>query len=213
MIWFARRFGLRELIGKPLRELFAPRRARADFMFDGMRHRYVDHPYNWTWLNERCVEIPLARYELRDTKPEYVLEVGNVLAHYQNVWHRVIDKHEGAERMDVVHLKDVCRYERIISISTFEHIGFDERPPDPDKVRLAIEVCRRALTPDGVLFMTVPTDYNPALDALIEQYRPSHMRRIGRSAWEEGRNDLARYGWPWPYANELSVVKIQGGAR
>ena len=46
------------------------------FTFDGAAVPYLRHRYNWTWLNERAVEVPLARRALATRPAEArVLEV------------------------------------------------------------------------------------------------------------------------------------------
>lgn len=209
VIWFARRFGVRELFGKALRQTFMPRRQLQTFNFNGETYRYFDHPYNWTWLNERCVEIPIALRAIQGIHPGRVLEVGNVLSHYVDVQHRVIDKYEGPEKLDVVELTERNRYDRIISVSTFEHIGFDEPEIDPTKIHRAVEACLRALRPTGFLLFTVPTGYNKDADYIAEELPAQYLLRVDRSEWHQiaNRRRYFSYGWPYPYANQLTVVQ------
>src|SRR4051794_2520782 len=77
----------RPLIGRPT----------APFGHDGATLPYLRHPYHYTWLNERAVEVPLAESVLTAAAPSArVLEIGNVLAHYRPVTHTVVDKYEQA---------------------------------------------------------------------------------------------------------------------
>lgn len=65
----------------------APRPRRATFLHDGQQHRYTRHRYHYTWLNERAVEVSLAAAQLARHDPSRVLELGNVMRHYQPVRH------------------------------------------------------------------------------------------------------------------------------
>lgn len=112
-------------------------------------HEYRDrkvpffvHHYNATWRNERCLEIALALDFLRRTQPSSWLELGNVLRYYTVETHDVIDKYEKGDLIineDFVGFQPRCRYDVFISISTFEHIGWDEPKRDPDKVLAALK--------------------------------------------------------------------------
>ncbi len=98
VVWFARRFGAGELLFKPLRCAFAPliipRLSKAEFEFDGKSLSLFYHHYNMTWANERAVEVPIAADFLRRSAGKRVLEVGNVLSHYGDVDHTILDKYE-----------------------------------------------------------------------------------------------------------------------
>lgn len=84
--------------------------------------------------NERVIEIPFAHeFYLRNISGS-VLEVGNVLRNYFPLEHYVLDKYELGEDVvndDVATWKANRKYSLIISISTIEHIGFDE--PEKEK--------------------------------------------------------------------------------
>lgn len=140
------------------------------FTFRGKSYRYFRHRYNATWRNERAVEIPIARGFLSGVPPENVLEIGDVMSNYGPVSHQVVDKYE--KREDVINA-DVCdfesekKYDLIFSISTLEHVGWDEEPKDKSKVLRAIENLRSLLAPGGRLVVTIPLGYNPPLDRMI----------------------------------------------
>jgi len=141
------------------------------FVFDSREYRYFYHPYNLAWRNERSVEIPIALDYLRAYDGKAVLEVGNVLSHYVEVEHDVLDKYEdgpGIINEDAVDFHPDRKYDLIVSVSTIEHIGWDESPRDPDKARATIENLRGLLAPGGELFMTAALGLNPAFDRLIE---------------------------------------------
>lgn len=125
---------------------------------------YLDEPYNSTRINERAVEVPVAKYVLdaetrRGNKHLDVLEIGNVLKHYYpDLTHDVIDRDE--DHPGVTHQKDlldgelgVGQYDLIISVSTLEHIGGAFEADFFDAI-MTIE--QYLLKPGGLLFFTVP---------------------------------------------------------
>jgi hypothetical protein len=187
--WAARWVAGRPLAGRPSTETFR---------YDGAEHAYLRHPYNYTWLNERAVEVPLAEAVLAGTAPARVLEVGNVMAHYRPVGHTVVDKYErapGVHNLDVVDLPTAADlagpYDLVLTVSTLEHVGFDEEVRDPDKPARAIAALTALLAPGGRLWCTFPVGYNDALDEQLRNgslgfTRLTALRRTGRSnRWEQ----------------------------
>ena len=84
---------------------------------------------------------------VRKYKGKNILEVGNVLSH-----HDMLDKYEmakGVTNADVVHSTSEKKYDLIISISTLEHVGWDEKPRDDTKILLAIENMRALISSHG----------------------------------------------------------------
>ena len=222
--WFAKRFGWSEIFLLPLRKLASPIVRfflhQREFEYRDQRLQCVFENYNVTWSNERCTEIPIARWHLTQTDGP-VLEVGNVLGHYGPHSHTVIDKYETAPNVinaDITDWQTDQRFALIISISTFEHIGFDDEPEgnSSEKIQAAIAACRALLAPDGRLVITVPLGYNPALDELIanETLGANEARFLllhGRREWREALRDKAigtKYGEPFPYANGLWVAQF-----
>lgn len=150
----ARKLGWSELVRIPLRmavsPLLIPVLPRRTFQFQGRRFDQFYHCYNITWASERRVEIPIARGLLADAAPEDVLEIGNVLGHYQTVQHRVIDKLErvpGVLNEDVMDLQPPSPLDLIIFISTFQHIGFDDEPGQESRPKIAAAAQRRPSWP------------------------------------------------------------------
>jgi SAM-dependent methyltransferase len=225
--WFVNRFGAREVVLKPMRMIFAPlilpRLRRDSFTFQGQSFPYFFHAYNMTWAGERCVEVPIAFHYLEAAGGKNVLEVGNVLSHYREVTHDVLDKFEKGRSVineDILTFAPQKKYDLILSISTFEHIGFDDESEEPSgkKIIAAIEACRRLLSPSGRLIITVPPGYNPELDALISSgglgvSAEFFLRRTGFSQWREcSKAEVlkCKYKSPYPYANGIVVAHFAG---
>jgi SAM-dependent methyltransferase len=190
--------------------------ARRRFRYDGRDYPYHLARYRVTWINERAVEIPIALAQLAAAPAARVLEVGNVLGHYVRSPHRVVDKYEaapGVENLDVVDLPAEPRYDLVISVSTLEHVGWDETPREPEKAAAAIAHLMRCLAPGGRLFFTIPMGWNPPLDAALLANRPGLTRvdcllRTGPLRWEQVGVETQRprpYGTPFPCANAVLV--------
>ena len=152
--------------------------------------------------------------EHRWTRP--LLEVGNVLSHYGITGHDVIDKYEqesGVINCDVTEYETGKRYDTIISISTIEHVGFDEAVRDSTKPHKAINLLRALLSPSGLMVVTAPTGYNPAIDEDIRAGRFGFdrvisLRRDTFARWREATvSDTLRcqYGKPYPCGNGLLI--------
>jgi hypothetical protein len=141
------------------------------FRFDGKEYEYLYHSYNKTWKNERGVEIPIFRELILRHQGKRILEVGNVLAHYLPVQHDVVDKYEvapGVINQDIVEFVPPKRYDLIFSVSTLEHVGWDEEPLNPAKLLQAIDHLRTAcLAPLGTLVASLPIGYNRYFDDLL----------------------------------------------
>lgn len=138
------------------------------FTYRGQVFDLFNHPHNTTAHNERAVEIPLAVDYA--TRRGIDLEVGNVLGHYGITGHRVVDRYEeapGVDNRDVLDLED--RVGSVVSISTLEHVRWDEPDKDPTGAILAYELLRR-IAEHG--FVTVPLGHQIALDV--------HLRTLGR---------------------------------
>ncbi len=193
------------------------------FRFQGREYSYFFHPHNLAWRNERSVEIPIAQEFLSAHSEHEILEVGNVLSHYLEVEHDILDKYEVAEAVineDAVEFDPAKKYDLIICISTLEHIGWDETPRDPGKLSAAIENLVGLLAPEGELMATVPIGYNPEFDCLIEQRQSLFtevipMRRLpGTNQWVETNFESvrgARYKRGHFRASAIIVGRIKRG--
>jgi hypothetical protein len=168
------------------------RRSPRTFVWQSRIYPYFFHRYNLTWSNERAVEVPIVRELVARYRGRPILEVGNVLAHYGPVAHEVLDKFElapGVVNADAAEFRAARRYDLIVSISTLEHVGWDEEPRDPAKVIRTLANLADHLAPGGLLVVTLPLGYNPPLDALLAQgaipwTRQTQLKREG-SRWRE----------------------------
>lgn len=165
------------------------------FQFNGQAYEYLYHPYNRTWKNERGVEIPIFRELLLQHQSKPVLEVGNVLSHYFAIQHDVVDKYEvspGVINKDILEFVPQHKYDLIVSISTLEHVGWDEQPQEPAKLLQAIEHLRdHCLAPAGQIVVSLPVGYNKFFDGLLQDGKSpfttqNFLKRISkRNYWVE----------------------------
>jgi len=200
-------------------------RSNKTFTFDERDYHYLFHPYNLTWRNERAVEIPIALGYLQGRRGGSILEVGNVLSHYVATDHDILDKYEkapGVTNEDVVEFDPHKEFDLIISVSTLEHIGWDETPRDPDKTPAAVHNLVRLLAPAGEFVFTAPLGLNPEFDRLVEtgalpldEIRA--LKRVRGNYWRQVRLETvlgADYGKHSFRANAIVVGRVrEGGVR
>lgn len=185
------------------------------FKFQGNDFKYFNHWYNTTWDNERTVEIPIICRMIYENNNEDFLEIGNVISHYFNIDHDIIDKYEKAKDVindDVVDFQKSKNYKLIISISTLEHVGWDEKPRDPEKIFKALANLKKHLVPGGKLVVTIPLGYNYILDNYLrsgeikftENY---YLTRISRSnKWKEVKSgNNVKHNLSYPGADVLFI--------
>lgn len=162
------------------------------FVIEGERLQYCGSCYNWTWQNERSVEVPVVLHLLGEgANPSDMLEVGNVLSHYGVIGQDVVDLYEKAEgvlNVDIVSFSPPRKYDCVVSISTLEHVGWDEEGHDPDKALLALDKMFQLLKPGGKMIITVPLGYNPAIDKMVSDGAPRFdrqifMKRVSPGSW------------------------------
>jgi hypothetical protein len=196
--------------------------AERRFVLDGESHAYHVASGTRTWDNERAVELPVMWSELRrHGGGEGVLEVGNVLGHYFETSHPVLDKYEREEHVtwneDVVAFRPPFAPELVLSISTLEHVGHSESPPDSTKFRRSIDAIVGWLAPGGRLVFTVPLGYNPAVREYLDGAHAARasLRCLRRTTldnlWVQA--DYAevrdvRYNRPFPCANAIAIVEV-----
>ncbi len=174
------------------------------FVFEGKEYKYFYAFYNATWTAERKIEIPIFLDILNSAKGKKILEVGNVLAHYSSIKHTVVDKYEVAPRVineDIVDFHPNEKYELILSISTLEHVGFDEPKIEPKKTMKSIQNLIKLLKPGGRLIFSFPLKYNPNLDKVVEQGKIKLYKKSEISVISQG---LTKHP-----AKRLCIVEIR----
>lgn len=159
---------------------------------------------------ERTVEIPIV-WEIVKNCSGKVLEVGNVLSLYHSTNHEIVDKFEKAEGVineDIIDFQPEGEYDLIVSISTLEHVGWDEDPDlrkrvggfpdrDPPKVLRAIEHLKSLLAPGGKLVVTLPLGYNSVLDGYLKsgEIAFSELYCLSRDVKDLSSNTWTEVSW------------------
>jgi hypothetical protein len=202
------------------------------FLFNDAKLEYFKHDYNHAGENDRTIEIPIVRHYIETVFSKNLLEIGRVLPFYfaDNFafcpWD-VLDKYsKGCINEDVVQYRPTTPYGLIISISTFEHIGYGESKyagrkieDDPEKVlRAARQVKHAMLLPFGLAILTMPIGFNKNADRLAfagELFdRQYYFKRISAdNCWRQvDKEDVlsCRFGWPYRWGNGLIVGEIDG---
>ncbi len=181
---------------------------------------YKYYSRNSFLLSERAVELPIALSFYKRNKHDTVLEVGNVMHHIMCIpkGYDILDKYEIGKNIineDVVDYKPNKKYDMIISVSTMEHVGFDEAEKYPNKSLTAIKNIMKLLKPRGKLLITVPLCYNPAIDLMIRKHKIKFthsyfLKRI--SQWNywvstNAKNALQlKYNSKYRAANAIAVL-------
>jgi SAM-dependent methyltransferase len=206
--------------GRYIRWTLMKLRPAGAFVFQGRKYRYFLHPYNATWRNERAVEIPIVQHAIDNTLNGRVLEVGNVLGHYTQREHDIVDKYEpGANvvNVDILEFNTKEPYDLIVSVSTLEHVGWDDDERDPGKIIRAVEHLRSLIAPGGRAIITLPLGYNGYLDGMLSEEalafdHQHYLVRVSRTEWHEAEKaELGRpiYGRPFPGANAIVIGIIE----
>lgn len=196
------------------------------FTFNGNEYNYFRAFYNTTFLNERTVEIPIILDYITKFQGKRILEIGNVISHYFDFKYDILDKYEkqeGVINLDIIDFVPEHKYDLIISISTFEHIGFDENirygktegnTIKATAVLKAIEVTKELLNKNGIFIFTIPLGFNHFLDSKLENnsLKLTNLYYVKRmtsgNVWKQVVYDEVkniRYGHPYICANGILV--------
>lgn len=188
------------------------------FNFKDKKLEYFYHRYNTTWDNERTVEIPIIVKHMKESSAKKILEFGAVLIHYYPQKWDVLDKYEKGRRIinqDVIDFKPIKKYDLIISISTLEHVGFDEEIKDSTKIIKAMDSLKKnCLNKGGKMIITMPLGYNPGMDELlfsgkIKFNEKIFLKRVNqKNEWIETMDQSAkkaRYDYPFNAANYIVI--------
>ena len=196
-------------------------RASKTFLFRGDAYPYFIHYYNLTWENERTVEVPIIWKIVGEHAGEKILEAGNVLSNYFSVHHDIVDKYEVADgviNQDVCDFQPSQKYDLIVSISTLQHVGWDETPREPMKIPQAIRHLETLLVPRGTLVVTLPLGYNHDLDEMLRKRKIPFTkmyclkRTSANNEWSEvDWQSIAHAGYDRPFrgANGLVVGVVE----
>jgi hypothetical protein len=191
-------------------------RSRKSFIFDGKRFKYF---YSGGGVfSERVIEIPLINHFLHKNKKKKSLEIGNVLNSYKKYNLDVVDKYDENENIinqDIIDYKPKVKYDLAVSISTLEHVGWDERPKNPQNFSKAIKNIRKnCLKKRGKLIFTVPLGYNHYMDRIlrnnkIKLYKKYFFKRISlNNQWvltNEKEAFSKKYNFPYECANAIML--------
>jgi len=183
------------------------------FGFDGQEYNYFRHAYNQAGRNMRTVEVPIVHGFVRGREWDRILEIGNVISHYMPRDWQVLDILERGHNIinaDLMRWAPAEQVDRIISISTLEHVGHGRyahltAPTTPAQVLSRV---RSWLAPGGEALLTVPLGYNDLLDRqLAAGEMPVDeihcMRRVSaENEWQECSLVEAQIvrkpdGYPW----------------
>jgi len=191
---------------------------KKQFNFNLIKLNYFYHFYNKTYENERIIEIPIVLELIDQYKINDYYELGNVLVNYGIKGHPVIDKYDDNDniiKQDIVTYKSLKKLNNLVSISTLEHIGWDEGEKNYSKVSLAFKnILNSLLLPGGFFIFTFPVGYNPYLDEYIKInknkfYKLFSFKRINiKNEWEETNFEICmeqKFNYPYINANGLIV--------
>jgi hypothetical protein len=165
------------------------------FEFNGNMYHYFYSLYGATWKTERSIEIPIVWKFVHKSYSEKkkVLEVGNVLSYRFYTNHDVVDKYDKIDNVineDIVDYNPPYKYDLIVSISTLEHVGYDEEVKDSTKIIASIKNLKRLLNSNGILVVTLPLGQNVEMDRLISKKilvfdEMLYMRREQGKKWKQ----------------------------
>ena len=173
-----------------------PPRPPLSFTYWGHHLAYCQADYNQTAHNERTIEIPIADWFINQQSPEAEgLEVGQVLNHYRPTPWATLDRYEPG----ATHQLDVFDHHQpvdwIVSISTLEHVRWNEDPIDPDGSARALAHLHDLLRPGGQMLITIPLGWHPHLDqAILTRQLPVQPTR---------QCTIVRTDHGWAQSNEL----------
>lgn len=178
------------------------------FNFGNRTFIYCCYEYNHTRLNERAVEVPIALDFVMGFNRNQIIEVGNVLQHYDFTGHTVIDKYETGNNVmncDVLEYVPKRRYDCLVSVSTIEHFG------NWNVIEQSIAHMMTWLSDSGVYLFTMPYGFNRDLDKHIASLDPMRLDKVDftQHLWQEIRDDRVplAYNGETKWANTVWIVK------
>jgi len=143
------------------------------------------------------IEIPIAIDLFKEYGGKRILEVGNVMYQYYPTVHDVVDKYEagaGVLNEDIIDYNPGKKYDLIVTISTMEHVGWDETPREKDKFIKALNHLKELLAPGGILFVSIPVGYSDDVDlALAEKRIPLSEIYFMKKVTRDNKWDVVPY--------------------
>lgn len=191
------------------------------FVYRGSSYPYCYHAHGASWMHERTVEIPIIWRIVQEATADgkRILEIGNTLAYYYPCRHDILDKYDiwrpGIINEDVVDFHPPHLYDLIVSISTLEHVGWDEGG-DATKFARAVSHLKRCLAAGGTLVVTLPLGYHPEIDAMCKAgtlpfVDLHYLERVSCSnRWRETTRPVWKpYPWPFPSIRTILIGVTQ----
>lgn len=175
---------------------------------------------NKTFYNERMIEIPIFKGILKQNRGKKILEVGNVMHNFMNTKHDVLDKYEvskGVINEDIITYNPQKKYDLVISVSTLEHVGWDEIPKNPSLIFDAIKNLKKITKKDGEIIFSIPWNYNTFFDKIFLENKIgftnlTFLKKNKKDVWlETTLNDLkkVKFNFKVPCANALVICTIK----
>lgn len=169
------------------------------FRFAGQDYPYCIDRYGFTWRTERAVEVPVARAFLDSVGSGSVLEIGNVMSHFGRQGQTVVDKYDrraGVINEDIDGFVPGQKFDCLVSVSTLEHVGFDEEIRDPEKLPRVLRGLKHLVRDRGAVLVTLPLGYNPVVDDMVRRSdlpfsECGYLVRGPQRRWTEGTRDQA----------------------
>ena len=142
------------------------------------------------------------------------------MSKYIHFEHTILDKYEietGIVNQDIVDYNPKSRFDAIISISTIEHVGFDEPDRKEGKALAALLKIEDLLSEGGEALISVPVRYNPEIDYILANRvinfsKVIYMKKRSRmNLWTETDfNDCRKipYNYRCPCASCVAFIYI-----
>jgi len=173
--------------------------------------------YNNPQTNERRIELPYLFQFIDETKEnETLLEVGNVSPNYRDGKHTVLDYSQGKPnviRESIVTYRPNVKFDRIVSISTFEHIAEFSKESIVDAFN---NIMMNVLKPNGLMLFSIPAGYCGEMDNFIINNnfdKEIYLKRVDdKNNWEFSDRkgfEIAQYNKPFNNGNLIFVGLVK----
>lgn len=177
---------------------------------------YANFLYNRTIINERAVEVAIAK-KWMDDHPNNVIEIGAVMPYYYNVKHPVVDFQDPKATINkYLHEVDITG-KHVLSVSTIEHIGcgdYGNEHIDPTGAENALQ---HILDNSLSCLVTLPIGNNPNLDIWLKANLDKldcfgyHRTQLNPPYWEfEEPPKHLEYKYNSPFNNANFVLFVTG---